>query len=258
MLIAQLSDTHLQTGPLAAEPARLLHRALGSVLSLDLRPDCVVITGDIANDGRDEEYTALVQILERFPLPVHLLPGNHDEPATMIARFGGSGYLGGGAAAHYFLDYPGTRLIALDTHVPGQPGGHLGAEQLAWLDRTLRGSTGPAVIALHHPPIPVGLPFLDGMSLNNPADLAAVTARHPQVALILAGHAHRVVFGQFDVVPVAVAPSTYRQAALDLRAGPPTGYRHESTGFLLHRIERAGVVTHYVPTGSDGGTVGYF
>src|SRR5579875_680630 len=113
MLIAQLSDLHLQNGSLGAEPARLFYRALGRVLSLDRRPDCVVITGDVANGGADDEYALLREIVGRFPLPIHLLPGNHDDPKVMVSSFGGSSYLGDGYAAHYRVDYPDATVIAL-------------------------------------------------------------------------------------------------------------------------------------------------
>ena len=60
MLIAQLSDPHLTAGVLGAEPAAGLHRALGRVLALRPRPDCVVITGDLVDHGRTDEYVTLL------------------------------------------------------------------------------------------------------------------------------------------------------------------------------------------------------
>jgi 3',5'-cyclic AMP phosphodiesterase CpdA len=94
MRIAHLSDLHLTRGPLAAQPAAALADALARLLALEPRPDCVVITGDLADTGHPEEYGTLRAILRKCPLPVHLLPGNHDDPAAMIARFGDTPYLG--------------------------------------------------------------------------------------------------------------------------------------------------------------------
>jgi 3',5'-cyclic AMP phosphodiesterase CpdA len=72
MLVAHVSDPHLTTGALGAEPVAGLHRALGRALGLQIRPDCVVITGDLTEHGTPAEYAVLHDVLERFPIPVHL------------------------------------------------------------------------------------------------------------------------------------------------------------------------------------------
>ena len=259
MLVAQLSDTHLRLGPLAGEAAGQLHRALGRVLALRPVPDCVVLTGDLVDGGSPAEYEAFQSVVAGFPLPIHLVAGNHDDAAELVTMFAGTPFLGGGKASHYAVDYPDARLVVLDSSVPGEMFGHLDEDQLGWLDRTLaERSETPVLLCLHHPPIDVGLQFLDSIKLDNPSALADVLGRHRNVSRILAGHVHRPITGAFAGIGVSIAPSTFRQAALELSSAQPTGYAHEQPAFLLHLLTAQGCITHLVPSAQPGDVVGYF
>src|SRR3954451_14280645 len=90
MHLAHLSDPHPRSGPLGAAPAAGLHLALARVLALDPRPDRVVITGDLADRGDPESYRQLTELLDRYPLPVHLATGNHDDRAALESVFSGT------------------------------------------------------------------------------------------------------------------------------------------------------------------------
>ncbi|MEV6813458.1 phosphodiesterase [Micromonospora sp. NPDC051296] len=235
MFIAHLSDPHIRTGPLAGEPAANLHHVLARILVLQPRPDCVVITGDLCEYGHPGAYPDLRTLTEGFPIPIHLAAGNHDDPEALLTTFGGSPFLGGTAATRYRVDYPAASIIVLDSRRSGSPAGLLGDEQLAWLDGTLaRRADVPAFVCLHHPPVPIGIPFLDGMRLDDGAALAEVISRHRHVARVLAGHVHRVIFVPFAGTTLTIAPSTYRQSALRLHDAQPPGYLAEPTGYLLH------------------------
>ncbi|MFC0002601.1 phosphodiesterase [Micromonospora siamensis] len=260
MLIAQLSDPHVTTGPLAAEPAAGLHRALGRVLAQRPRPDCVVVTGDLVGSGRPDEYAALREIIRRFPLPVHLVPGNHDDRESLLDAFGGTPWLGGGFSAYYHVDHPEATVVVLDSLAPGgDGGGRLGDEQLGWLDGVLAGRPDvPALVCLHHPPVPVGIPAADAIGLADGDALAEVVARHPHVVRIAAGHLHRTVTAGFAGTVLTVAPSTWKQGALAFGADEQAGWVAEPSGFLLHRIADGGCVTHLVQVSHAAGlTVGW-
>jgi 3',5'-cyclic AMP phosphodiesterase CpdA len=250
MRIAHLSDPHVTTGPLAAGPAQGLHQALGRALSIEPRPDCVVITGDLTDRGKPEEYAALHAILRRCQAPVLLAAGNHDDPAALTAEFGVTPFLAGGTSTRYAAELAGVTVVVTDSHVAGSAGGNLGASQLGWLDETLRERPDvPALVCVHHPPREVGLPFLDGMRLEDGAALAEVIARHPRVARVLAGHVHRTILASFAGTTVAVAPSTYRLTALRMHDAEWPGYLAEPPGFLLHLVDESGCVTHAVNVG---------
>jgi 3',5'-cyclic-AMP phosphodiesterase len=258
VLIAHLSDPHVRAGAAGAETAMGLHRALGRLLTLDRRPDCVVITGDLVEDGRRDQYDVLVDVLGDFPLPVHFTTGNHDDPDLLERRFAGTPHLGGGAWRFYAVDDDAV-VVALHSPEPEGPGGRLGTEQLAWLDATLaRQRQTPAFVCLHHPPARIGIPFLDGMGLRDADALGAVLTAHPQVVRVLAGHIHRTVTATFAGTIVSVAASTYRQSTLTMRPDGPMGYLHEPAGFLVHLLDGAGCVTHLVPSTHTSAVTGHF
>ena len=247
MRIAHLSDPHLMRGPLAAQPAASLAEALGRALAIEPRPDCVVITGDLADTGHPDEYAALRTILRQCPVPVHLAAGNHDDPAALIARFGDTPFLGRGVSPAYVVEYPQATLVVANSWLHGSPAGCLGQDQLAWIDGALGARPDvPAFVCVHHPPLPVGIPFLDGMILDDGAELGDVIRRHPHVARVLCGHVHRDVSALFAGTLMTAAPSTYRQSALRLHDAEPPGYVAEPTGFLLHILDETSCVTHSV------------
>jgi 3',5'-cyclic AMP phosphodiesterase CpdA len=247
MRIAHLSDPHLVNGPLGVQRAANLAEAISRLLWIEPRPDCVVITGDLADTGHPEEYATLRAILERCPVPVHLVTGNHDDPASLVAKFGDTRYLADGTSVSYAVEYPDATIVIADSWLEGSPAGYLGPEQLSWIDETLAARAGiPAFVCLHHPPLPVGMPYLDGMRLNDGLELGEVIARHSHVARVLAGHAHRVIMAPFAGTMMTVAPSTYRQSALRMHDDQPPGYLSEPTGFLLHVLDGDVCVTHSV------------
>jgi 3',5'-cyclic AMP phosphodiesterase CpdA len=256
VLIAHLSDPHLTTGALSAEPVWGLYRALARVQALDPQPDCTVITGDLADHGRADEYELLREVIDRFPLPLHLVMGNHDDPEAFLDAFAGSPYLGDAAQSHYSVDYPAATIVVLDSRQEGTAAGLLGADQLGWLDDVLaRRPDVPAFVCLHHPPIPVGMVALDPIRLLNGDAMAEVISRHSNVERVLAGHLHRTVSAAFAGTLLTVAPSTYRQADLVLNPERRHGFAIDPTGFLLHLSTGAATdpwITHSVPVSPAG------
>lgn len=267
MLVAHLSDCHLAAGALGAEPAAGLMRALGRAAALQPQPDLLVISGDLVERGDAAEYEALREVLAHSPLPVYLATGNHDSRAPLLAAFAGTGHIPAPAGdrradgqVRYVVEHHDARMVVLDSLVEtGQEGsrvpgaGRLGQAQLAWLDEVLaaRAQT-PTLLVLHHPPIAVGIPFLDGMGLLDAGDLREVVARYDQVRGVLAGHVHRQVTGVLAGAVVSLAASTFRQSALEMATDRPPGYLAEPTSFLLHSLDGVGYVVHTVAVSHAG------
>jgi 3',5'-cyclic-AMP phosphodiesterase len=254
-LIAHLSDPHITTGPLAGRPAAGLQLALARAAGLDPQPDCIVVTGDLTDHGRPEEYEALREIIGGVPVPVHLALGNHDDREAMLDAFAGGPQVAGSMEAHYAVEYPEATVVVLDSHLPGSPAGRLGQAQLDWLAGVLeRRPDTPALLGLHHPPVPVGIDLLDGMRLQDGEALLEVVEAHPNAVRVMAGHVHRTITAGV----VTVAPSTYRQTGLELLSGRTPGYLNEPTGFLLHLVGDGTCVTHLVPVSHAGARLGAY
>jgi 3',5'-cyclic AMP phosphodiesterase CpdA len=253
MLIAQLTDPHVSLpGVLAGglvDTHAAFARAVAHVGALDPRPDVVLLTGDLVYSERAEEYAALRALLAPLPMPVYVIPGNHDDRALLRAAFADHAYLPrAGALPHDFLhytveDWP-LRLIGLDTLEPGQIRGLLCPERLDWLTaRLAEAPERPTLLFMHHPPFLTGLPA-DRRGFPGAEALGALLERHRQVVRIVSGHLHRPVDALWHGVPASVCPATAYQMALDLD-GPRTRIALEPPALQLHLWrEGLGLVTH--------------
>ena len=186
MLLAQISDLHfLPHGTLAfgrVDVAGCLERAIDHLAALQPRPDAVLISGDLTNDGDAAVWAELTGVLARLDAPLYPLPGNHDDRELMRAAFAHLDLFPAQGPLCFAVELGPLRLIGLDSLVPGDPAGELGPEQLAWLDARLgEAPQTPTLVALHHPPFRTGIDHMDAMMLRDDAALAAVIGRHPQV-----------------------------------------------------------------------------
>jgi 3',5'-cyclic AMP phosphodiesterase CpdA len=260
MLIAQLTDLHIKPpGRLAygrVDTAAMLRAAVASLVAQRPAPDVVLLTGDLTDAGRPEEYALLRDLLTPIACPIYVIPGNHDARGALRAGFADHAYLppGDGFIQYVVEDHP-VRLIGLDTTTPGDAGGLLCDARLAWLETQLAAAPArPTVVFLHHPPFPTGIAHMDAIGLTGAAALAAVISRHPQVERVLAGHLHRPIQARWAGTLASTAPSPAHQVTLDLGPAAPGTFGLEPPGYQLHLFTReAGIVSHTVTVGSFPG-----
>ena len=115
MLIAQVTDPHIKAaGRLAyrtVDSAQKLRDCVAHLNALDPRPDIVLLTGDLVDLGRPEEYAVLREILAPLAAPVYVIPGNHDERGALRAAFSDHAYLRRDPSALAWLHGGGPRSV---------------------------------------------------------------------------------------------------------------------------------------------------
>jgi Icc protein len=266
LLVCQISDLHIKApGRLSyrkVDCAGMLARCVAEILRLPQQPDCVIATGDLADFGRADEYAHVRRLLAPLPMPVYLLPGNHDERGALRAAFPDHPYLRQWLPfVQYAIDDWPVRIVALDTVIPGQGGGELCAQRLAWLEHTLAEQPRkPTLVVMHHPPFPTLIGHMDKQGLLRGSDeLARVIARHPQVERVLCGHVHRPIQVRFAGTLASICPSPAHQVALDLAPEANSAFKMEPPGFQLHAWTKGfGVISHTAFIGDFAGPFAFF
>ncbi|MFO1038788.1 MAG: phosphodiesterase [Geminicoccaceae bacterium] len=256
MLLVQLTDLHVRPpGRLAngvVDTNRLAAEAIDSVLAMRPTPDAVLVSGDLTDRGTEEEYRVVRDLLDRLPMSVHVVPGNHDNRAPMRAAFADRPeFATDPFFLHYAVDLGDLRLIALDTVVAGQSHGELCPTRLAWLERALaEAPERPTLVMMHHPPFLCGIGHMDRINCRDGDALGAIVERHPQIERIVCGHHHRPIQVRWRGTVVNVAPSVAHQVELGLEPQSPAAFRLEPPGFLVHVwLPGTGLVTHQSAVG---------
>ncbi|MEU0796910.1 metallophosphoesterase [Amycolatopsis sp. NPDC005961] len=244
MIIAHLSDLHLDDGPRAEDRVAAVMAYLGG-----LAVDAVVVTGDIADHGAASEYARAAELLEH-PAPVLVCPGNHDVRAAF--RTGLLGLPASDDPIDVAREVDGVLFALCDSTIPGSGAGFLADSSLSWLDDVLAGGDGPAFVAFHHPPVEVGVPLVDAIRQSGEDRLAAVLARHPRVVALLAGHVHTGASTTFAGLPLRIAPGVVSQSLLPVEPGAGRGWDEggpldyeRPPSLLLHVLHDDGRVTSH-------------
>jgi 3',5'-cyclic AMP phosphodiesterase CpdA len=252
-VLAQLSDPHIDVGPGDTGSSEALAAAVDAVLRLDPAPDAVLVSGDLTDRSDARSYERVRELLAPLPMPVHVLPGNHDDREALRTWFTDDPVAGAHAAPfQYALRCGDVRLVVCATTIPGRDDGRLDAGALAWLERELAAETTvPTIVAMHHAPLLTGITPMDAIGLpeSDRAALRELLARFDSVRRVVAGHVHRACFGLLGGCPVFACPSTHLQVKLD--AGPEIVLEPAPPSFGLHVLLAGGeVVTLVQPVGS--------
>lgn len=244
-VLVQLSDLHIGATWAGVDPLARFRGSLQALLRLPSPPDAVIVSGDLADHGAPEEYAVVKEGLAQLGVPVHVVPGNHDDRRTLRRCFQLPGE--DGEPVDYTADSGPLRLVMLDSTVPGEVRGDLGTEQLKWLERTLRTAPGrPTILVMHHPPLHTGVAAWDKNGLSDRArvELERVVCQQTQLRGILAGHLHRTIAAIVGGHLALTVPSTFVQGRLDLTAEEFGLAEEEPPGFAVHTLLGCRLISH--------------
>ena len=230
--LALLSDTHLPADRATRHKTGVsmwdnCAQACREILAMTPRPAAALVNGDCAYlRGLPADYeTVLAGLapLREFGLPVHLLLGNHDDRANVLAALPDTASRVANAAERYVdvLRLPNADVYLLDSlEAVNSTPGLLGAPQLAWLAELLdkAGGDRPALVMLHHQPDARPPEKVSG--LRDTAAFLDVVRPRKQVKAVFFGHTHRWTHAAEDGLHMVNLPST----AYVFLEGQPSGW----------------------------------
>lgn len=173
----------------------------------DWRAKRVVVTGDLIQDNSAEAYVRFRDLMLPLNLRIHCVPGNHDvrdlmKPVCSRPPFSYCAY----------EEVGDWLLVGIDSCVKGVAGGAVSREELERLsDIVVRSPAKHVLLALHHPPVPMGSKWLDSVGLKNGDEVLQRLRTLNRVRAVIFGHVHQVYDGDYDGIRILATPSTCRQ-----------------------------------------------
>lgn len=224
--LIQLTDSHLLANPEALfrgiNPRHTLRAVVADALQKRGSSDVLLATGDLAQDGSSQAYTAFIELTQGLARDMIWVPGNHDEAAQMQQC--------PAALNRTWLDVPGWRLICLNSAVLGKAHGALDAQQWQHLETALAQADGRNVlVVLHHHLVPCGSAWMDRLMVHAAEAARQRLQQYPAIKAVLCGHIHQTLEKKEAGIHYLGTPATSVQFlpqqvefALDTR---PPGYR---------------------------------
>ena len=200
MLLVQLSDLHIGSQFRPKTFAKVVREVN------DLKPDAIIITGDLTNEGLINEYKECNKLVSKLKTKkIITISGNHDYRNT--------GYL----AFKKFFPFKTINelssdvvLVTLGTARPDRNEGEVGYRQNLWLERTMiKYKDKVKILAMHHHLVGIPDTGSDRVTAIDAGDVLR-TILQTNVDIVLCGHKHRPWvwnFGNLQIVNAGTVSS---------------------------------------------------
>jgi Icc protein len=181
LTIAQLSDPHCGSPHFVPS---LLDRALVEIN--ELRPDVVIVSGDLTSDGLRAEYQLARDYLDRIDCErMIVIPGNHDSRNVGYVHFE---ELFGERRSELHAD--GISIVAVDSTEPDLDHGVIGRGRYEWIEERFGANEAfLRIFVLHHHLLPVPGTGRERNIVHDAGDTLECLQR-ANVQLVLSGHKH--------------------------------------------------------------------
>ncbi|KDF00569.1 metallophosphoesterase [Mycolicibacterium aromaticivorans JS19b1 = JCM 16368] len=206
---AQISDSHIGfTGAANADVTGSFERAIRQVNKLGYTPDFVIHTGDLTHLATPTQFDQVNQMLGALKTPhVFTVPGEHDSVDDAGQKYRsvfGAGTRGDG---WYSFDIAGVHVIGLVNTLNLKKLGHLGADQLEFVEKDVAplSSDTPIIVFSH---IPLFAMYPDWGWGTDDATQALSYLRRFSSVTCLNGHVHQLFSKTEDNVTFYSATTT--------------------------------------------------
>jgi len=238
--LLQITDCHLPASPEIAYRGINSHESLVHLLKSvhefagKFKPDFILATGDLSEDGSPDSYQWLQTYLGDFNVPVLALPGNHDDPVALAEVYPGSPVDNVSVSEH-----GEWQLIRLNSKLPGTPAGRIKESSLDELQQVLtHNPRQPRLIALHHQPVQVGSPWIDKSRLQEPEKFLQLIDQCEGAKAVVWGHVHQAYEEDRNGVAFMAGPSTAKNCV---------------PGAQKFTVDKAGAACRWLELMADGG-----
>jgi len=218
-----------------------LEKCLADIIKFHGDAEFCAISGDLTERGEVDTYLAFKERLKNFPIPVHLMLGNHDDRANFLKVFGGP--LESGFVQHRVI-HGGRHFLFLDTlKGPPSSAGLYDKARREWLVNMLKGADGaPVFIFMHHPPFHIHHPLMDLIPLEDGEGFGDLLRGH-NVRHLFFGHAHRTISGQWRGISYSALPGLNHQLPL-VGGSVPTIYSDEPAMYAVVHLKGDQITVH--------------
>lgn len=150
-----------------------------------LKPDKIVVTGDLTSEGFREEYRRVRAYLDRLECrDLVVVPGNHDSRHVGYLHF--EDLIGPRHGVH---KQHGVTIVATDSTEPDLDSGRIGRERYRWLHESFSDPDDFKIFVLHHHLLPVPGTGRERNIVYDAGDVLQVLLE-VNVDLVLTGHKH--------------------------------------------------------------------